>query len=515
MIHYNKFQNRFNKLENVAEAAYRHRFWLLLVVFTIQLLFNLYKIDDISIWHDESFTISTANKPVADIIEVSKTDVNPPLYPVIVHYWMKCFGISEFSVRFLSALAGALASAFLFLFCLRFLNLQAAIFSFLMFFTSYVFFYYAQEARTYSFVLLFVILSNYLFFLVIFEKQMRKSIRWALLLSLVNSCLFYFHFLSCFALIAQVILFPVFAFEKAAPGTVNKIKFNTPFVKSYGLSWLVFFMMMLPFYERFLFLIKEGGNRMWLQKPVYQDLKNCVYEMFNSKEIYQFYIYSAILIGVLLIFKKLRDEHFKLKMLVFAVVSGPVILYINYLVAAYSPIFLLRYVLFTFLGFIITFSYLFSVLKIGFKYKLAFFLLLAGYSFTKAKIPKVVVQDYKNAVKYLRAVKNDHVLISTDLPDIFSYYYDKNIFSMTNDTEKSDALFARGVFAQNYRLNWPDSLDFTNIHDIYYTQSFEYLNDGNKVVMTKLNARFDSIESIGQFKEVHIVHYINRNYKNR
>lgn len=513
MFNFKIVQNN-NNPHPAGQFIQRHPLLLFWLVFGLQLALNLYKIGDIGLWHDEAFTVNTAVKSIPGIVKVSQSDVNPPLYPVLMHYWIKLFGISEYSLRLLSAIAGALASAFLFRFCLRFLNWQAAIFSFLMFLSNYVFFYYAQEARTYSLVLLFVVLSNYFFFLIMEEKQMKKSIGFALLLGLINICLFYFHFLSCFSLIGQAILFPVFAFERLDNGTGTRMKLKMQFVKSYFLSWLVFFVLLLPFYKRFLSLLKEGDDmKMWLQRPAYEDLKRCIYEMFTAKEVYQLYIYSAVVICILLMFRKLRNDQFTLKILLFALISGPFILYLNYFMASYSPIFLLRYVLFTFLGFIVIYCYLLSVLNIKFEYKAIFFVVLAGYSFTKAKIPKEINQDYKNAMVYLKSVKTESTLISTDLPEVFSYYYDKNIFGIADEKKRMEVLWGQHIFVQNYRLNWPDSLDFTHIKDIYYTQSFEWCNDGNKEVFTKLSNRFDLVENVEKYKGVYISHFTNKNYK--
>jgi mannosyltransferase len=513
MFNLKAIQDSSDKQHVIATFIYKHKFLCFLIVFGLQMALNLYKIDDISIWYDESFTINTANKSIAGIVQVSASDVNPPLYPIIVHYWMKLFGISEFSVRLLSALAAAFASSFLFLFCLRFLNWQAAIFSAAMFFTSYVFFYYAQEARTYSFILLFVVWSNHLFFRLAEEKQARKSIWFSFLLAVVNIGLFYLHFLSCFAIIAQAILFLFFVFEKKTGENEKGIRFNVHFLKYYFLSWLVFFLLLLPFYKRFLFLVQEGGKKMWLQKPVYQDLKNTVYEMFNAKEVYQVYIYSLIIICVLLLFRWFRNDGFKLKIVLFGLISGPGMLFLNFQVASYSPIFLLRYVLFTLLGFIVMYSYLLSELRLNFNIKFLLFLPILIFAFIKIKMPKEVVEDYKNAVAYLKSVKNEHTLVSTDLPDVFAYYYDKKTFNITDDAEKARVLFSQGIFVQNYDLDWPNRLDFTKVKDIYYTQTFEYLNDPARTVAVALGNKFEMVESIETYKGVHIAHFRNRNFK--
>lgn len=505
-----------DKLKAIEEFIVKYKFLLFFLVFGVQLSLSSYKIADNSLWYDECFTVNTANKTVSGIVEVSKTDVNPPLYPMIVHFWMKLFGISEFSVRILSAIAASLASAFLFLFCLRFLNWQTAIFSVLMFLTTNDIFYYSQEARTYAFVLLFVVLSNYSFFRLIKEDRKSKSILIAIQLGLVNVGLFYLHFLSCFALIAQALMFPFFIFKKPQDGRTKasfKERINFHVIRRYFLSWFVFILVLLPFYQRFLYLVKEGGKTMWLQKPIYQDLKNCTYELFNNKEVYQYYVYACITIGVLILFRRLRNKDFKIKLLLFGIVSGPGMLYLNYVIASYSPIFLSRYVLFTFLGFIIAISYLFSAIRLRFGIKIVLALCMYGFAYTRMVIPREVKQNYKGAVNYLSSVQKEGVVISTDLPDVFSYYYDKKIFNIADDAKKSDALFRRGIVAQNYDLNWPDRLDVNHVSDVYYTQSFEYLNDGDKRVQSKLGSMFTFVESIDQFKEVFILHYRNDNYR--
>lgn len=513
----------FNILPNSAlfieNFIYKNKVLLFFIIFGLQLILNTYKIGENSLWYDESFSVNTANRPISDIIGISKADPNPPLYPIILHYWIKIFGMSEFALRLLSAVAGSLACSFLFLFALRFFNWQTAIFSLLMFFSSNVIFYYAQEARTYSLVLLFVVLSNYCYLRLTQQISIRKGLLFGILLGLFNIGLFYLHFLSCFSIIAQMILVPFFFLKsqkiknKEANTFSFDLKFNFTFFKYYCLSWVVFFLMFLPWYKRFLYLVKQGGQTWWLQKPTFVTFKNCVYELFTTREMYQVYSYSLLVVVFFLLFKKLRNDGFNSKNFLFAVISGPILLYLNYLVASYSPIFLTRYVLFTFLGFILFYSYVISLLKIRFEIKFLALLIVACFSFSKMVIPKEVKQDYRGAVTYLSSIKQDHTLISTDLPDVFSYYYDKKIFNEKDPVIKNQLLFNRGIFAQIYDVDWPNRLDFSNIKDIYYTQSFGYLNDPEKITIRNLNRNFECVEKVDKFIGVPILHFVNNNYK--
>ena len=128
-------------------------------------------------------------------------------------------------------------------------------------------------------------------------------------------------------------------------------------------------------------------------------------------------------------------------------------------------------------------------------------------------IPRKVKQDYKGAVTYLKSISDEHTLVTTDLPDVFAYYLDKNIFNEKDASKKNKLLYDRGVFAQVYDVDWPNNLDFSNIKDIYYTQSFEYLNDPQKIVIRRLNRKFECVSKVDSHEGVSIIHYINRNYK--
>lgn len=502
--------------DSIKRNIYKNKFILFFIIFGLQLILNTYKLGDNSLWFDESFSVNSANRSISEVIDISKTDPNPPLYPIFLHFWIKIFGISEFAVRLMSAVAGSLACSFLFLLALRFFNWQTAVFSMLMYFTSNIIFYYSQEARTYSFVLLFVVLSNYCYLRLTEEINLKKGITYTILLGLLNIGLFYLHMLSCFSIIAQIILFPFFFIKIQKTNNESRklvFKLNYTFLKYYVLAGLVSIIVFLPWLSRFIYLVREGGQNWWIQKPVFQDLKNCVYDFFITQELYHIYLYSMLGVMLLLFFKKLRSDEINFKIILFAIISGPIALCLNYYVAAYSPIFLTRYVLFTVLGFILLYTYIVSLLNVKFGIKLLFLISIASYSFSKMDIPRKVKQDYKGAVAYLLKVSNEHTLITTDLPDVYAYYLDKNIFNEKNAIKKNSLLFERGVFAQVYDVDWPNRLDFSKIKDIYYTQSFEYLNDPQKIVIRRLNRKFDCVSKIRKYDGVFILHYINRDYK--
>ncbi|MES2761458.1 MAG: glycosyltransferase family 39 protein [Bacteroidota bacterium] len=488
------------------------------LIFIAQLALTTYKIGNVGFWYDECFSVNCADRPIADIIEVSRTDQNPPLYPIILHYWISYFGITEFAVRMLSAIASSLACSFLFLFAMRFFNWQTAVFATLMYFTSNDLFYYSQEARTYAIITLVVILSNFCFLAISQNPKIWKGIMLGIFLGLLNISLFYLHYLSCFMIVAQGILFPIFfttnpGFLKDGGRLLISASYNINFLIYYLISWIVFFIIFYPWLERFMFLVTEGGKSFWLAKPSSWDFKHTIYELFNSKENYQAYIYSFVLIVLLLIIKRFRSEKINVKFLLFALISGPILIFINYEVAQISPVFLKRYVLFTFIGFILTFSYVFSLLKLRFEYKFLIAFCLAFYAMLHMKVPRESYYDYKEAVPYLISKKHENTLITTDMPDLFSYYFARNdIFRVKEYGTKAKLLADRGIYVQ-YDLAWVNREDLSKYKDIYYTRSFDDYSDPNGLVDKALKEKFELVDENRNYKGLKISHFINKNYK--
>jgi mannosyltransferase len=81
-------------------------------LFVIGLLPRLSHLTYHSLWLDEVISIGWARLPARMIVSTGLElvqDKHPPLYYLVLHYWIRLFGEGEVSVRFLSALIGAIA----------------------------------------------------------------------------------------------------------------------------------------------------------------------------------------------------------------------------------------------------------------------------------------------------------------------------------------------------------------------------------------------------------------------
>lgn len=113
-----------------------------------------------SLWRDEVFSILVAEKPIAEIL--SKLTLEPPLYYLFLHMWIKFFGNSEVATRSLSFIAFVLATIVVILCAEKFYPKHwLSWFLPLFFFLNPMLLYYAFEVRTYGWYIFFATVSMY------------------------------------------------------------------------------------------------------------------------------------------------------------------------------------------------------------------------------------------------------------------------------------------------------------------------------------------------------------------
>ena len=91
---------------------------ILLAIILAGLSMRIYDLGKESLWKDEAAVLYTAEK--GSIAEVAESAVemhrgHPPLNFVLLHFWVKLFGNSEFAARLPSAIFGTLSILLVFL----------------------------------------------------------------------------------------------------------------------------------------------------------------------------------------------------------------------------------------------------------------------------------------------------------------------------------------------------------------------------------------------------------------
>ena len=108
------------------------------------------------LWLDEALSVNIARLPIGDIPEALRHDGHPPLYYVVLHFWMRLFGSGDVAVRLLSALFGLAALVLLGLAARRAAGTRAAWAAVLIGAVTPFAVRYSTEARMYSLVMALV-----------------------------------------------------------------------------------------------------------------------------------------------------------------------------------------------------------------------------------------------------------------------------------------------------------------------------------------------------------------------
>jgi mannosyltransferase len=127
--------------------------WLVVFLTLVGGILRVLMLAKNGMWLDETFSVWLASHSVPEMLEwVVRIDQHPPLYYLLLHYWMAHYGDAPYYARLLSVLFGAGTIPVIYLIGKRMsgevMGLAAAVFMSLSLFNIY----YAQEARMYTFL---------------------------------------------------------------------------------------------------------------------------------------------------------------------------------------------------------------------------------------------------------------------------------------------------------------------------------------------------------------------------
>ncbi len=226
-----------------------------------------------SVAGDEPFSVFYAQSDIISIIKFLSKGNNPPLYEILLHFWIKLFGISAFSVRIPSLIFNSITVLFLYKIGNKYFNLNIALTASLLFVFSDYQIMFAHEARVYALLGMLTTISVYLFLELITTEKLTKQNLIFLIIS--NILIIYSHYFGFFIIFFQV-LFIIF----------NKTLRNK-YLKQLLISLAIITLFYLPniniLINRFIFSTTNGT---WV-KPVsgLGNLHDALYWFSNNNKI--------------------------------------------------------------------------------------------------------------------------------------------------------------------------------------------------------------------------------------
>jgi len=238
---------------------------------------------------DEPFTIFYSQAGFPTLFRMLKTENNPPLFFLLVHFWIRIFGISAFSVRFLPFLFSTLTAPVIYMTGKRFFSLQSGIVASLVFTFSNYQLGFSHEARVYSLFALLTCISMYFFFSLIQNPEKRSSIYF---LIITNVLLIYSHFFGFFMIGVQILSCLIFPDLKKA-------------VKACLKAQIITLILYLPYFPVLFSRFHASTGGTWVPPPLISDLYTMIWRFCNVPVVTVFFL--LLLLAALMKYLVRRD----------------------------------------------------------------------------------------------------------------------------------------------------------------------------------------------------------------
>jgi uncharacterized membrane protein len=156
-----------------------------------------------SLWFDELFSVvySRSGTTVAAIVERYAADVHSPVYPVVLHLWLRLLGDGDVAARSLSAVCGALGIVVVAIATRRLLGGRCAVIAALLTAVNAYHIAYSQEARSYAMVFVFAMVATVAQMVAVEHPVARNTVIWGVAVALA----FYVHYFALVLFAGQVV----------------------------------------------------------------------------------------------------------------------------------------------------------------------------------------------------------------------------------------------------------------------------------------------------------------------
>ena len=199
------------------------------------------------LWLDEALSVNIAVLPPGDLLDALRHDGHPPLYYLILHYWMKVVGEGDVAVRALSGLFAVAALPLAWVAGRRLAGGSGARWALIVVALSPFWVRYATETRMYSLVMLLV-LAGYL----LIVDALEQPRAWRLVAAgLISGVLLLTHYWSIYLLAAVLALLAVRWWRQPA---------DRPSTLRVGLALIAGSVLFLPWLGGFLYQAGHTGT---------------------------------------------------------------------------------------------------------------------------------------------------------------------------------------------------------------------------------------------------------------
>ena len=400
---------------------------LVLLVVLVNLVLKVIYVRVPEIAMDEPFTLWWAQHNLLEIWGMLRSENNPVLHFLFMHFWVKYFGLSPLAVRIPSIIFSSVTAGIILKMVTRNFNVRAGIMATLIFTLSTMHMAFAHEARPYS---LFVMLAawNLMLGLELLKKEPTKRVYiWFFISSLL---LVYTHYLGWIPVLTQAFCFLLFKETRR---------------KWHPLLW-GYTLLLIAYIPQFYFLFLRMGvasSGTWVRSPQWSELYGNINRFLNDRGVTIAILLTGILVLITTIIRKKLKLAFSIikKHQPFAMIA--VWFLVPYLgmfaISFIWPVFLDRYLLFTSIGIYILVAALIDLFSFEKWIRIVFIAvlmitMLRGFTLNPGngrEVKKI------SALVREQSTADIPVVISPDYSYLeFVYHYDINMFRCYQQTKE-------------------------------------------------------------------------------
>ncbi|KAF0202113.1 MAG: hypothetical protein FD170_2084 [Bacteroidetes bacterium] len=369
---------------------------------------------------DEPFTIFHAQQSIWHILSMpAQGEPNPPLFMLLLHFWIQLTGTGPVAVRLLPLLFNSLTVLFIYFSGKRFFGFWPGLLASGMFLLSNFHFFHGLEARTYS--LLSLATASSLYFLLQLVKEQGSKKHTIPLLIISNIAMVYSHYFGWFVVFMQLACGLFYFREK---------KVFKNILISFGVTVVAY----LPFFFILFRQFLKSSQGTWVEPP--KSGAEYLYQLghfLNHPEVFRAVLWILAAGLVFMVYKKTWKSIDKELFILFIWWFVPFTL--MFLISFEMPVFITRYLLFNSVGLYLFVAVAVSQLFNRNKYLIpaAAIILLAMMANRMKILPdEFSYREVTKATSFVGNHKqvNDVLIIHPYWADMeFAYYYDRSIFT--------------------------------------------------------------------------------------
>ena len=465
---------------------------IIVVLIILNLILKSICLGDYNIDLDEPFSLYHANGDLKYLLELLKWENNPPLFFIILHFWIKIFGIGVISARFLPMIFSSLVVIFIYKTGKKYVNQVAAIGASLLYTFSNQNIMEAHDARVYSLFVLLTCASMY-FYLSMIDSG--KKHKYLIALTITNILLIYSHYLAFFVILTQVIFTLVI--------TQVRKKIFRQYLISFGIMLLAY----LPYL--YIFLIR-------LTTTLHDGLsaeKSKLYHLYFLLEAFCNYhptiaVLFLIILATFAVFLFVKRQTLSVQQII--IIGWFVIPYVLMFLISYKlPMTIPRYMIFITPGLFLT--VMMAVSYLGSKVKF----IAIGLSLVCVCLMAITTDlnyslgfQSKKAVGIIRTLKSDSTrvyIFPRWIEIVFTYHYNLDIF-------KHFGTYQEYLNKDNiYALSQPNDIDTSrlkNVKDVLLLIGWGAdIQDKDNLIAKTLIQKIGPMDTVAILRSYSIFHF--------